>query len=173
VSREDRSIARADSIAAEIREFRKSVGLTQAQFANAVGITPTTVYRYEAGTNIPTNDVLAKILQFAVKQQSLKAVQIFGKLLGERSGLLFIDGGSSGGQTESLTNEAISALPLERQLEIMAAVLMIQEGLDSTALRVFKNLVEPWISQAKEAFGTSIVRAELSGKGSDVGPKKK
>jgi transcriptional regulator with XRE-family HTH domain len=173
VSRVDKSSMTADSMAEEIREFRKSVGLTQAQFATAVGITPTTVYRYEAGTNAPTNDVLAKILQFAVKQQSLKAVQIFGKVLGERSGLLFVDGGGHGDGAESAISNAISKLPLERQLEIMAAVLMIEEGSDSTALRMFRNLIEPWLSRAKQEFGSAIVRSDLAGKGSSIQSRKR
>ena len=134
-----------------IREFRKELGLTQVQFAAELAMTPTTIYRYEAGTNTPTNDVLAKILQLAVKNQSLAAVQKLAEHLAKRSGFSMF--APEGGSSSSAFLSAVSNLRLERRILIMAAVLMEKEGTDQTALRVFETLVKPWIAKASETFG--------------------
>jgi transcriptional regulator with XRE-family HTH domain len=148
-----------------IREFRNSLGLTQVQFASETGITPTSVYRYEAETNIPNNDILARILQFAVKKQALKAVQNLADVLAGRSAVFFIDGMDETSDTAPLL-AAIRRLGLEQQVVIMAAVSMLQESSDKTALRIFTNLVEPWVSKAQEDFGpVSFTSGSSLGKG--------
>lgn len=44
-----------------IREYRTSIRMTQADFANRLGITGASVSAYENGTRLPSYDVLVKI----------------------------------------------------------------------------------------------------------------
>ncbi len=141
----------SSSIAAAIRQLRHDLGLTQVQLAVEVGITPTTVYRYEAATNTPTNDILAKILQFAVKKQSLGAVQTLAEILASRTGLNMF---GSDMQSETPFLRSLASLRLEKRLLIMAALFMLQEDADQTAIRVFEHLVEPWKAKASLEFGS-------------------
>jgi transcriptional regulator with XRE-family HTH domain len=44
------------------RALRRNAGLSQSIVANAIGVTPAMVSRYEAGTSVPRDDVLTKYL---------------------------------------------------------------------------------------------------------------
>jgi len=44
-----------------LRKFRKARGLTEAEVAEAIGISPTTLGRYETGKAMPRADVLLNI----------------------------------------------------------------------------------------------------------------
>lgn len=45
----------------QLRDYIKKQGITYAVFAERIGVTPTSVYRYTAGLTRPANDVLPKI----------------------------------------------------------------------------------------------------------------
>jgi transcriptional regulator with XRE-family HTH domain len=164
---------KAASLGLVIRELRNSLGLTQVQFASEVGITPTTVYRYEAGTNTPTNDILASILKFAVGKQALNSVQSLAEELASRSALYLFDGIAQTARGDDPISTAISRLRLEQQSEVMAAVLMLLESSDTTAIRIFKYLVEPWMSRARNEFGPVTPKSESLGNPMAGGPPKK
>jgi transcriptional regulator with XRE-family HTH domain len=157
------SVTDADNaeLAAVILDLRKELGLTQVQFAAEVDLTPTSIYRYEAGTNTPTNDILAKMLQLAVKKQSLAGVQNLAEHLAKRTGLSLF--GSNPSLSDAPFVRAISGLRLERRILIMAAVMMEKEASDETALRVFEGLVKPWIEKATDTFGPLDVSFNAEG----------
>jgi transcriptional regulator with XRE-family HTH domain len=48
-----------DTYGAEITELRKSLGLSQAEFAEVVGVTQSTVSRWEAGKGVSMRTVFA------------------------------------------------------------------------------------------------------------------
>lgn len=60
------------------RALRRRVGLSQSVIAYAIGVTPAMVSRYEAGTSVPRDNVLAKYLQvlalFAVESSDIPEV---------------------------------------------------------------------------------------------------
>ena len=52
------------SVAKEIRRLRNNLKLTQDQFAKKIGVHGRQLARYEAGTNMPSIDILKKIADF-------------------------------------------------------------------------------------------------------------
>jgi DNA-binding transcriptional regulator YiaG len=58
-----------EELALAIRELRQSLSLTQVQLAAALGITPTSVYRYEAGSSFPDVNTLASFWQIRYRQK--------------------------------------------------------------------------------------------------------
>jgi transcriptional regulator with XRE-family HTH domain len=131
------------AIAIAIRDLRRELGLTQVQFAAELGITPTTVYRYEAGTGVPTNDTLVKILQYAVTKQVPRTVQTLTDAISQRTGLNLAD-------AEPLTSEtpfvaAIANLRLEKRSLVIALVAMLSAGDNETEVRVLEALLKPWM----------------------------
>jgi len=51
----------ADNLGTAIRKYRQKAGLTQAQLAIALGLAPTSIYRYEAGVSMPDVGALQKL----------------------------------------------------------------------------------------------------------------
>lgn len=52
------------NIGAHIKKLRKEMGLTQDAFAKRVKFHPKQLARYEAGKNIPSAEIVARIAQF-------------------------------------------------------------------------------------------------------------
>jgi transcriptional regulator with XRE-family HTH domain len=134
-----------------IRNLRRELGLTQVQFAAELGITPTSVYRYEVGSSVPTSDILVKILQRAVDRQLPTLVQDLTDAIAKRTGLNLFEGEHLSSETPFI--RALSTLRLEKQMLVMAVVSMLLESEDSTDTRVLEALLVPWIPKAKEMFG--------------------
>jgi len=146
------SLSQGLDVAAAIRDLRTELRFTQVQFAAELGITPTSVYRYEAGSSTPTNEILAKILQYAVSRQLLHAVQNFADAFSKRTGLGVFEGEDLG--PESPLIGAIGRLRLEQRMLVMALVKMLGEGSDTSGDRIIRILLEPWIEKAKQEFGS-------------------
>lgn len=53
-----------DVVALELRRFRRSRGLTQAELGAMLGIDPNTLCRYETGKRRPSERTRAQLLQF-------------------------------------------------------------------------------------------------------------
>jgi transcriptional regulator with XRE-family HTH domain len=140
------------AIAIAIRDLRRELGLTQVQFAAELGITPTTVYRYEAGTGVPTNDTLVKILQYAVTKQVPRTVQTLTDAISQRTGLNLAD-------TEPLTSEtpfvaAIANLRLEKRSLVIALVTMLSADNNETEIRILEALLKPWLPRMSPGGGS-------------------
>lgn len=56
----------------KLREHRKSKKLTQAEYADAIGTTETSIHRIETGTQRPGLDMLKAISDFSNGKVSLK-----------------------------------------------------------------------------------------------------
>ena len=52
-----------EDISKRIREFRKSIGLTQSQFAELVNLSEDSIGKIERGISVPTVDTLTKIAE--------------------------------------------------------------------------------------------------------------
>ena len=64
-------------IGGKIRERRRLLGLTQTNVANAIGVTPQQVQKYELGTNRVASSTLIKICRFL----DIKIEEFFGSLI--------------------------------------------------------------------------------------------
>jgi transcriptional regulator with XRE-family HTH domain len=148
----------ARELGSAIRELRRAVGFTQAQLAVAIGIAPTSVYRYEAGMTKPDLRTVQKLFIFADQHQNEVAKKIFrGEL--EDDGTLVITGteGSSlkmgikdtgsSGDSFAVGKQALS--PRERLLAT-AFVLMMRNNLDESSEKMMRLLLEPWMKAAKD-----------------------
>ena len=61
------------SVGSRIKDLRKSLGLTQQEFADRVGIKQSTVATYEAGRNVPSDAVISLICrEFNVREAWLR-----------------------------------------------------------------------------------------------------
>ena len=57
-----------------IKELRKTLGLTQQEFADKIGVKRNTVGQYEIGRNVPTDTVISLICkEFEVSKEWLLA----------------------------------------------------------------------------------------------------
>lgn len=60
-----------------IRDYREAIGLTQVQLAHEVGVTPSTVYKWEAGKVVPDVIRLRKLAQvFDVSSDEIALVGV-------------------------------------------------------------------------------------------------
>jgi transcriptional regulator with XRE-family HTH domain len=141
-----------------IKRLRLVSGLTQVELASGLGIAPTTIHRYEAGTSRPGPAVLRDLLTLASRSAELEAEQdLLQRALEERtSGTK-----QSKEQISSLfdSNRRYSLPPLRRALldvnvlvslsqgehDILEAVLTLARSKDETAKRVLLALVAPWL----------------------------
>jgi len=167
--------------AMEIRDFRRAAGLTQAQFAVAVGIASTSVYRYEAGLSEPDLGTLQKLYIFANLKNDERAKTFFLGALQRKSGLDQVQFGSS----LSAQNVAIPALlkdvafqgktlnPRE-QLLVRAFVLMTRNNTDESSEKMLRVLLDPWMKQAKaELDQANQPGGSFTGERRKASPKKR
>jgi transcriptional regulator with XRE-family HTH domain len=142
-----------------IRELRRTAGLTQAQLAVAIGIAPTSIYRYEAGLTKPDVRTVQKLFVFADKHQDEVAKSFFREEL-EGSGDLIITGREGSALRLGVKDQGPSSLewtvgsqPLTPQEQILAIafVLMLRNNADeSSEKKMMKLLLDPWMKAAKD-----------------------
>lgn len=141
-----------------IREFRRKAGLTQAQLAVAIGIAPTSIYRYEAGMTKPDLRTIQKLYVFADQQQNDIAKSIFKDELEEGGGLV-ITGTEGSVLRMKIKDSPAGAAPLKvgnqvlnlrEQLLATAFVLMLRNNVDESSEKMMRLLLEPWMKAAKE-----------------------
>lgn len=66
----------------KIKEFVARIGCTQKELAVKVGVKPETVYKWAAGTNTPTYDVIYKL-----KKMGATDYDLFGESFAEQAEL--------------------------------------------------------------------------------------
>lgn len=89
--------------AKEIKNLRAESGLTQAEFADLLGVSPKTVFNYEAGTSIPKPDVHVKILEFRTE------------LINKRYGASKADGPILSKQGVDFTSEEVESFVIKNK----------------------------------------------------------
>jgi len=141
-----------------IRKYRREIGLTQAQLAVALGIAPTSIYRYEAGTSTPDVGALQKLYLHSENQQNSEAKKLFYDALTDKVGLGLTlgnrgDAASSNACTaSSLRNVLVQGRPLtpREQLLTVALVIMLRNNLNESSDKMMQILLEPWMKAAKD-----------------------
>ena len=66
----------------KIKEFVARMGITQKELAEKVGVKPETVYKWAAGTNTPTYDVI-----YTLKKMGATDYDLFGESFAEQEEL--------------------------------------------------------------------------------------
>lgn len=66
----------------KVKEFVARMGITQKELAESVGVKPETVYKWAAGTNTPTYDVIYKL-----KKMGATDYDLFGESFAEQEEL--------------------------------------------------------------------------------------
>lgn len=62
-----------------VKEFVARIGITQKELAEKVGVKPETVYKWAAGTNTPTYDVI-----YQLKKMGMTDYELFGEVFAEQ-----------------------------------------------------------------------------------------
>jgi transcriptional regulator with XRE-family HTH domain len=142
------------SIAEEVRKFRIACGQTQAQFAVTLGLAPTSVYRYEAGTGIPDFPVIKKLLEYAVSKGNGEAQYFFMTLLADRMGLSKgeLDVPREIHEFSALRHVRFQgqAISSQEYLYMAALLLYLRSVKDETTSRVLDALLGPWLTKTKD-----------------------
>ena len=63
----------------KVKEFVARIGVTQKELAENVGVKPETVYKWAAGTNTPTYDVI-----YQLKKMGATDYELFGETFAEQ-----------------------------------------------------------------------------------------
>jgi DNA-binding XRE family transcriptional regulator len=150
--------AEPDHLGKAIRKYRRDIGLTQAQLAVALGIAPTSIYRYEAGTSTPDVGALQKLYLHSENQQNSEAKKLFYDALTDKVGLGLTLGNrgdaasSNTGTASSLRNVLVQGRPLtpREQLLAVALVIMLRNNLNDSSDKMMQLLLEPWMKAAKD-----------------------
>jgi DNA-binding XRE family transcriptional regulator len=126
-----------------IRTLRKDCGLTQMEFAAAIGVTATSVHRWEAGTSVPDFEIALDLWACAVEHGSATS-RFLAEFLAEKSDAirpLF------SAQQVSLFETAYSAIfglsPDQQQL-VLAFIELLQNNKDQSVDQMMRLLLEPW-----------------------------
>ena len=131
-------------IAAILQRLRRDLSLTQVKLANALGIAPSSVYRYEAGGSDPTRAVLEKARDLALKN-GLPYADDLARILGEKAG-----GRSDLKEQFNQQTVSLAGLHPHERLLVAAFVKMLRTGRDETADKVIKVVLEPWMAEVEE-----------------------
>jgi transcriptional regulator with XRE-family HTH domain len=148
------------TISEAVKKFRLECGQTQVEFAVALGMAPTSIHRYEAGSSVPDFPVLKKLLDYALKRKNASAQEIFLAEVGKRMGLQ--SEGLDASLLPSIGPDPLSALEIEGQplsnderLKIVGLVLLLRHSSDPTTKSVVDAVLKPWLDRAHDLSATT------------------
>src|SRR5581483_11157987 len=135
-------------LAAAVKKLREESGLTQVQLANRLGIAPTSVYRYEAGSSTPDLKLLQKFLSLAVKLRLPVSTRDLSDALAERTGIdLSLQRELD--ERQGFIESAVTRLNPHEQVLVLAFIKMLREKKDDVTERITRALLEPFINAAE------------------------
>lgn len=159
-SRETKHHPPEEQLASAIRELRQSLSLTQVQLATALGIAPTSIYRYEAGSSFPDVNSLASFWQFAINKRSPAAITFTAILASAIPALQPVLESSFQIDPETLGNAEETRLTPDQGLLVMAFIKLLHSSatdpLASMARKVCQTLLEPWYEESKKELSQQI-----------------
>jgi transcriptional regulator with XRE-family HTH domain len=136
-------------IAAAIKKLREDCSMSQVDLANALGVAPASVYRYESGTSSPKTETLYKLSKLAVDNNLRYADDFYRALLERTQGIAAVTYDERLDERQKVVDREAASLRADQQLIVLALIKMLRENQDKTAERVLNLLLEPWIAQAK------------------------
>lgn len=156
-----------NDISEAMRELRRALGLTQTGLAKAIGITGTSVYRYEAGSQ-PDPFALLVMARFAESKGLTALRNTFIKALGPVAHLFDVGGLSLAKDIEikaaSRAAEEIQRiadqLSDDERSQLLAFALFLKKNTDPTKDAVIRFLLDEWRSEAKAKTGIRKSKSE-------------
>lgn len=142
------------AISRAVKRFRVACDQTQVQFAVALGIAPTSIHRYEAGTSVPDFPVLKKLLDYAVKRGDASAQETFMRELSSRMGLHAetLDKPTASADPFSTAQVEGEHLSKDEKARVIALVLLLRHSPDPTNRSVIEAVLQPWMSKARDTL---------------------
>lgn len=117
--------------------------MTQAQFAAALGVVPTSVHRWEAGTSNPDFELVISLWSLAIEHGSSTSREFAMYLVDRAHGIQPILTAAQAPVVQELDSVIGSLSPDELDL-VLAFAEMLKNSEDPTADQVFRVLLEPW-----------------------------
>jgi transcriptional regulator with XRE-family HTH domain len=146
-----------NEVSAALRQLRRDAGLTQTQLAMEIGIAPTSIYRYEAGTR-PDPLSLLILTRYAQGKGLTAARNVFLEALGPMAQLLSGEPLTLAQTTDIKADDEISPvlekalrrLTSSEKIEVLAFLSFVKENKDSTRQAVIEFLLKPWRDRMRE-----------------------
>lgn len=143
-----------------VKGLREEGNLTQVQLAQGLGITPTSVYRYESGRNTPRLELLLRMLDFAEQHNLLKSARELTQEVDYRMGmdnpeikrLMRESFEKAGKYIVNIANRLWIELDQQQVLLVMAFCHVLRHEKDERIRKVAISLCEPWLELAKYEF---------------------
>lgn len=132
-----------------IRQLRKQASLTQVDLAHELGLTPTSVFRYEAGRSIPSTDTMLRLLELGAKYKFR-----YQRELSERidKRVNAVRKSAEAWQERHVVigaKVAAEVSPANQQL-VLAFIRFLEHEKDERLLNVAMTLCAPWMEVAMQ-----------------------
>jgi DNA-binding XRE family transcriptional regulator len=136
------------NLGSTIRNLRRDCKLTQVEFAHALGVTPASVYRYEAGTTSPSTDTLFKLYNMASERSHGPSEHVFHRVMQGRS--FSIPAGMPAASGPALLQAQATQLSDQQLALVLALMRLLSDSTQSekAVYTVLRALVEPYLPQA-------------------------
>ena len=163
-------------MAAAIKQLRQDCGLTQVDFAVALGLTPASIYRYEVGTTRPSPKTLSKLRSFAADHDNRAAEHIFNRAIHLDVGLsqvaipfAFTD------QVFEIFEAHATSLTHQELVLVLAFIQLLADRTkrDQSVYNALRALLIPYMVQAEKNLKGVLFTESAPGKTEPSTTKKK
>jgi transcriptional regulator with XRE-family HTH domain len=141
------------SIGPAIRQLRQGSGLTQVEFAQALGLAPASIYRYEAGTTKPSPKTLVTLRNFAAEHENRAAEHMFNRALHIHAGISNLELPlMPTDQVFEVLEAHASGLSLEDLSLVLAFIHLLADRAsgNQSVYNALRALLAPYIGQAEK-----------------------
>ncbi len=148
-----------------IKSLRLDCELTQAKFAEALGVTTLSVNRYEAGTTKPSLETIAKLHRFAVEHKHGPAAYIFSRVIAPRDNVIFELGMALGRSSGAALQGYAVGLSDEQIILVLALERLLADKSNQTKMvyDILQVLLSPYLGEAEDII-KSAAATRTSGK---------
>jgi len=133
----------SNRISRAIRLLRKDSGMTQVEFAAALKVAPTSIYRWEAGTGSPEFEMAVSLWSLAIERGSPTSEEFSDFLISRTDAIRPLFEAKALPEIRALDKE-IATLPIEQRQLTLAFVNMLKHNADKTMDKIIRLILEPW-----------------------------
>ena len=158
----------ADRVSSAIRNLRKDCSMTQVEFAAALGVVPTSIHRWEAGSSIPEFEMVISLWSLAIERGSATSKEFADFLLSRTSAIQPLFDAVQLPDIKAL-DQTVASLSVDQRRLVLAFIEMLRYNTDQTANEVMRLLLEPWRQRVSKTqtsqhpFGKGIKRKTTKG----------
>lgn len=120
--------------------------MTQVGFAAALKVTPTSIYRWEAGTGSPEFEMVVSLWSLAIERGSPTSKEFADFLVSRTDAMRPLFEAKEFPEIQALDSE-IAALPVEQRQLAFAFVRMLRQNTDEITDKIMRVILEPWKQQ--------------------------